>query len=215
MVVSPSLASSDWFDLRETISAMDQLPIFSWHIDIEDGVFVPSMTFGPKIVRHIRRHTTRPITVHLQVVNPLKTLHELVPSDCDLVYVHGSGQYLVALLEAGRQLGFKMGLAIGLDSDLNTLLPLVPQVDRILVVSTNPYTGDIQFEPRAWDLIKTIGTHCRIYGRALAVDGGVDSDRIPELSRLGVDECVIGRAIFSKPDPYTALSDLLHTISLN
>jgi ribulose-phosphate 3-epimerase len=205
---SPSLASADWWALDEVVGRLERVAISSWHVDIEDGSFVPTMTFGPRVIGGLRRRTGRPIAVHLQVREPGRWLRLLVGEGADVVYLHGTGSELSRLLGEAGALGLEAGVAVRYGAPLAALLPAMEVARRVLVVSSDPEGGDRRFEPDAWRQIAALVPVCRQRRLPLAVDGAVTAEMVPRLAAAGVDECVVGRALFRAASIETGWAEL-------
>ncbi len=162
------------------------------HIDIEDGVFIPSFTVGPRIVRVIRQAVSLPIDVHLQTDRPEHWVLPAVQSGADLVLFHPEATaYPFRLTRMIHDAGARAGAALLLATPIGALLPYLDQLDEILLMSADPDPAD-SFSPLVLDKARELSHR----GATVQLDGGVTRERMHELSETGVQVAVAGRAVF-------------------
>ena len=200
--VSPSIASADQTRIAHEIERLgDAYP--NLHVDIEDGNFVPNITFGMKTVRAIRSVTRKPFSVHLMVTNPLDYVDELAGLGCSHVFVHVEGQqYLLRVLNRIRSYGARAGIALNPVSDVRAYEYLLDACDAVLFMTSEPDGAGEGFQERVLGKVRAYpGVECW-------VDGGVTLERLAELERAGVDVAVMGRHVFGSPDPAALLRSI-------
>jgi ribulose-phosphate 3-epimerase len=209
--VAPSILSADFARLREEIAAVEAAGADFIHVDVMDGQFVANLTFGPIVVRGIRRMTRLPLDVHLMIVDPLRHVPAFVGAGADHVTVHVEAVEDPA--EAARAIrahGVRAGLAIKPGTPPERLIDALAGCDIALVMTVEPGAGGQPFLPASPERIAAIRRAVETGGLdcLIEVDGGIDSDTAPVAARAGADTFVAGHSIFRAPDPAEALRAL-------
>lgn len=174
------------------------------HVDVMDGVFVPNLTFGAKIIETCKRLTKLPLDVHLIVVEPEKYFDSFAAAGADTLTIHvETAPHLNRQLARIRELGCKAGAVVNPGTPVEALRDVMDNLDLLLIMSVNPGYGGQKFIPssvgkiaRARALLDEAGSRA-----ALEVDGGVTRDTITACWRAGADTFVAGNAVFSAADP--------------
>ena len=209
--IAPSILSADLFKLGEEVRRVEKAGADWLHVDIMDGHFVPNLSFGPAVVRSLKGKTTLPLDVHLMVEKPTQFLEPFVQAGADLLTVHLEAQdALVDTLRQIRRLGVKAGVSIKPDTDPQLLAPVLSEVDLVLIMCVYPGFGGQSFLPASPARIKQVRTLIDACGRNiwLEVDGGINVQTAPVVSKAGADALVAGNAIFSAADPVSALNQI-------
>lgn len=194
MIVAPSITSGDCSRLAEMAQLIERGGADAIHLDIEDGVFIPTFTVGPRVIPPIREITELPIQVHLQVMHPERWVEPVVEAGADLVVFHPEAtRYPFRVIELVRQAGARAGVAVLLGTPISEVMPVVEAVDHVLVMAADPGPAD-GFHHAALDKVRAI----RKQVREIAVDGSVDSTVIPIIEEAGVTTVVAGRAVFQR-----------------
>lgn len=207
--IAPSLASADQSRLGSAVLEAVRGGADLIHLDIEDGVFIPSLTFGPATVRDLRPLTTLPFDVHLEVVDPERYLHPVVEAGADIVTIQVEAtRFPYRLLEMTKGMGTKAGLAFVAATPLDVLAPVMDLVDVIHLMTAEPNGSGAHFMPGLLDKIR----HTRelVAGRAIdiEVDGGINLEVVARVVEAGATVLVAGRAIWGAPDPAEAIRAL-------
>ncbi|OQX70598.1 MAG: ribulose-phosphate 3-epimerase [Candidatus Cloacimonas sp. 4484_275] len=201
--IAPSLLSADFMNLAEEITKVQIAGADILHLDVMDGHFVPNLTFGMPIVRQIKNISSLPLDVHLMVENPQNYLEELVKLKVEYVSVHQEAvvhlHRQIAIIKSGN---LKAGVALNPATPVETLYPILPDLDFVLIMSVNPGFGGQQFLPLVYEKIKTLRKRAERVNPALEieVDGGVNDENAPRLVSAGVDILVAGSYIFKSED---------------
>jgi ribulose-phosphate 3-epimerase len=195
MKISSSIASANPLRLEEEILQLkDQYDDI--HIDIEDGNFIPNITFGMKTIRAIRTITRIPFSFHLMVTNPydyLDDIYQLAPS---IVFVHvESIPYIRDFIHRVKSKNVKCGIAFNPKTKVEPYLYILKEIDAVLILTTEPDGKGQLFIEEMLEKVKTIREHH--ISLDIWVDGGVSFGMINELARIGVTNTVLGRAIFN------------------
>lgn len=194
-VIVPSVASCDQVRIADELSRIG-VCYPNLHVDIEDGNFVPNITFGMKTVHAIRGVTDKPFSVHLMVSDPLDYIDDLCGLGCSHLFVHvESGQYVRRCLNRVRSHGVRAGIALNPVSDVRSFEYLLDDCDAILYMTSEPDgAGELFQEP--------VARKIRAFrGIETWVDGGVRHDMLTRLGKMGVDVVVMGRDVFGSEDP--------------
>ncbi|KAF0141231.1 MAG: Ribulose-phosphate 3-epimerase [Stygiobacter sp.] len=205
-ILAPSILTADFSNLAQQIRYVE-LGGANWiHCDIMDGQFVPNITFGPIVLKAIRKSTKLPIDAHLMIKSPDNLLEEFINAGANYVTVHQEEVvHLHRTLTRIKELGAKAGVALNPATPVSTLKEVFPIVDMILVMSVNPGFGGQKFIESSVAKIKELDTLRaeNYYQYLIQVDGGISLDNIKRVSEAGCNSFVIGNSIF-KHDNITA-----------
>jgi len=177
-----------------------------------DGVFVPNLTFGAKVIETVRKLTRLPLDVHLMVVEPEKYFDAFAKAGADVLTIHvEAAPHLHRQLARIRELGCRAGVTLNPGTPLSAVEEVAGDVDLLLVMSVNPGFGGQQFIERSVDKVRRAralldGAGNR--GATLEVDGGINRETIARCWRAGADTFVAGNAIFSAADPQAEIGAL-------
>ena len=193
--ISPSVASADPLNLRRAVEYAERCGYEDLHIDIEDGNFIPNITFGMRTVRALRGATHLPFSFHLMVLHPESYLEEVMALGPSIVFAHVEAlAYPSNFTGHMREAGVRSGLALNPKTPVEPLAYILQDLDGILVMTSEPDGRGQLFLPQVLEKIRTV--------RRLApsveiwADGGIRRSQLVELERLGVRVTVMGRAVF-------------------
>jgi len=208
----PSLLSADFSRLAGEIAAVEGAGADFLHLDVMDGQFVPSLTFGPLLVEGVRRLTALPLDAHLMVVEPLRFLEGFARAGADHLTVHVEA--VADPLEAARAIrarGLRAGLSIKPGTPVERLLPVLPELDIALLMTVEPGKGGQAFLPESPERIARLRAAIDAggYDCLLQVDGGIGPGTAPIAARAGADAFVAGHSVFrAEGGPAAALRAL-------
>lgn len=208
VAVAPSLLAADFTRLTEEIAAVEIAGVEFLHLDVMDGHFVPNLTFGPMLVKAIRRVSTVVLDTHLMIENPDKYITSFLDAGADVLVIHAEASTDVSRdLSAIRSRQRKNGLAINPDNPLENVERFLDEVDLLLVMSVFPGFGGQKFMesvlPKVEKAVKI--REQRGLDFAVEIDGGIGPENAHRARDAGADILVAGTAIYRTPDYQAAI----------
>ena len=194
--VAPSLLSADFAHLDREIISVEEAGSDLLHIDVMDGHFVPNITIGPEVVKHIRKITKLPLDVHLMIENPQKYLKPFISAGSDMITVHIEAASVFQIRRMSKLLkarGIKFGVSLNPATPLKKIKPVLGFVDFVLVMSVNPGFGGQAFISNALIKIRQLRS---IFSKDITVDGGINQETAREVIKAGANILVAGSYIF-------------------
>lgn len=203
-ILAPSVLSADFNNLGRDIEMINRSQADWFHVDVMDGVFVPNISFGFPIIKHIKKISTKPLDVHLMIVNPDRYIEEFAKVGADWLTVHFEAcNHLHRTIQTIHNFGMKAGIALNPHTPVQSLVDIIQEIDLVLIMSVNPGFGGQKFISNTYkkveetrELIEQSGSKAII-----EVDGGVDLSNIQKLIDAGAKALVAGNAVFGTENP--------------
>ena len=198
-ILSPSMLAADFSKLGEELSAIEKGGAQYLHIDVMDGLFVPSISFGMPVIKSLRKCSDLVFDVHLMIEKPERYIREFAASGADIITVHAEAStHLDRTLTAIREAGCKAGVALNPSTPLNVLEYVLDKVDMVLVMSVNPGYGGQKYLPSMTRKIRQLRDMLDQSGLNIdiEVDGGVNLQNVETILDAGANVIVAGSAVF-------------------
>lgn len=208
--IIPSLASADPLRMAEQIGRLGEHPFL--HLDIEDGNFIPNITFGMKTVRAVSGFTDKELDAHLMVTNPGDYLEELSENRVKRIAFHIEAvPYPAVYLNRIRERGGKAGLAFNCMEPVDSALPYEDSLDYVLIMTSEPDGREQAFNPY---MLKKIRRAREIFSDRIEimVDGGISEETAKQAAEAGADILVMGRAVWGAEEPERKISEIMESI---
>jgi len=209
--IAPSLLAANFAYLADAVELVNKSSADMLHLDIMDGRFVPNISFGIPVVRDVGKVSTKPLDVHLMIVEPEKYVEEFRRAGADIITVHLEAcNHLHRVIQQIKDTGAAAGVAINPHSSVDLLDDVLEDVDMILVMSVNPGFGGQKFIYRSLKKLEMLRE--KIISRnldvKLEVDGGVGLQNAEKILQAGADILVAGSSVFSAEDPLDTIDRL-------
>jgi ribulose-phosphate 3-epimerase len=207
--ISPSLLSADFANLERDIKRVEEAGADWLHIDVMDGHFVPNITIGVPVVASIRKTTRLPLDVHLMIENPEKFVEAFAKAGADIITFHYEAvAHAGALIRKIKALGVKAGISIKPKTPAEAVLPYLPELDLVLVMTVEPGFGGQEFLQDCAQKIAVIKKHAP-ENLIIQVDGGINAATAKICTNLGANSLVAGNYIFKSADLKAAIASLM------
>lgn len=211
IIIAPSLLSADFGNLQRDIEMVNNSKADWFHVDVMDGLFVPNISFGQPIIKHIKKHANKPLDVHLMIVQPERYISSFAEVGADIITIHQEASiHLHRTIYQIKENNIKAGVVLNPSTPINTLEDIVQDLDLVLLMSVNPGFGGQKFIENTYkkisqlkELILKTNSNCLI-----EVDGGVNVNNAPKLVECGANALVAGSAVFKAENPTEYISKL-------
>lgn len=210
-IITPSILAADFANLERELKMLNASEADWIHVDIMDGLFVPNISFGIPVVESIKKHSTKPLDVHLMIVQPEKYVEAFFKAGADLISVHLEAcPHLHRNIQQIKSFGIKAGIAINPHTPANTLSEIIADIDLVCVMSVNPGFGGQKFIENTYSKVKEIKQLIvdKKSKALIEIDGGVNLQNASALLQAGADVLVAGNFVFSSGNPQETIQRL-------
>lgn len=210
-LIAPSVLAADFANLQRDVEMLNRSAADYIHVDIMDGMFVPNISFGMPVCAAIKRHATKPLDVHLMIVEPDRYLEDFRSAGADILTVHYEAcPHLHRTLQHIREVGALPSVAINPHTPVALLADILGEVAQVLIMSVNPGFGGQSFIENTYRKVRQLAQMRTEAGLdfKIEIDGGVNDENAPLLVEAGADVLVAGSFVFKSSDPLATIRAL-------
>ena len=208
--ISPSILSADFTDIKNQIKAVEDAGANRLHIDVMDGHFVPNLTFGPFIIKQLRKVTDIHFETHLMIKDPHKYLQDYIDAGSDtLIFHYEASTDIDRDIKTIKDNNVLAGIAINPDTDPDVLKPYINNIDYILIMSVYPGFGGQSFIQDTLDSMRKLSELRKDREFLIGVDGGVNLETINAVYNTGVDITIVGSGLYKAPNIKERFDELM------
>ena len=210
-LIAPSMLAADFSNLAQDIAVVNQSDADWFHLDVMDGVFVPNISFGMPVIKSMAKHTTKPLDVHLMIVEPDRYIQTFADLGADVLTVHVEAcTHLHRSLQSIKAAGMKAGVALNPHTPVASLSHIIADIDLVCLMSVNPGFGGQSFIEATYEKVRELRTLIdeNKASALIEIDGGVTDQNASQLVAAGADVLVAGSYVFSASDPTATIANL-------
>ncbi len=210
-LIAPSLLSADFANLKDDIDLINRSKADWFHVDVMDGVFVPNISFGQPIIKHIKKHAKKPLDVHLMIVDPDRYFEDFKNAGADILTIHYEAcTHLHRSIQAIKALNMKAGVVLNPHTPIHVLEDIITELDVVLLMSVNPGFGGQKFIENTYQKITKLKELIsnKNANTLIEVDGGVTIENTPKLLSAGANVLVAGNTVFGSENPEETIAKL-------
>jgi ribulose-phosphate 3-epimerase len=210
-LIAPSVLAADFANLQRDSEMLNESQADWFHIDIMDGVFVPNISFGMPVLKAIAKHATKPLDVHLMIVNPDQYIETFAELGSAVLTVHYEAcDHLHRTFQKIKSCGMKAGVALNPHTPISVLESIIKDVDVVCIMSVNPGFGGQSFIEETYTKVEELKAMITKKGSnaLIEIDGGVTNKNAKQLIDAGADVLVAGSYVFGAEDPIKTIEGL-------
>lgn len=210
-LIAPSMLAADFSNLVRDIAVVNQSDADWFHLDVMDGVFVPNISFGMPVIKSMAKHTTKPLDVHLMIVEPDRYIQTFADLGADVLTVHVEAcTHLHRSLQSIKAAGMKAGVALNPHTPVTSLSQVIADIDLVCLMSVNPGFGGQSFIEATYEKVRELRTLIdeNKASTLIEIDGGVTDQNASQLVAEGANVLVAGSYVFSASDPTATIANL-------
>ena len=199
--ISPSILSADFSKLGSEILNLEKAKADLIHIDVMDGHFVPNITIGPEVISKLRKYTSLPFDVHLMISPVNNFIKNFAEAGADIITIHPEAtENLVDSINKIKSFKKKVGISLNPETSIDKVMPVLNQIDLVLVMSVNPGFGGQKFMKEVLDKVKILRKEIdsKQLKTQIEIDGGINFENAKMAKNAGVDILVSGTTIFKE-----------------
>lgn len=211
VILAPSMLSCDFANVQRDVEMINRSEADWFHIDIMDGVFVPNISFGLPVLKAMKKHATKPMDVHLMIVNPDNYVEDFKNAGADILTVHYEAcTHLHRSIQLIKSHDMKAGVALNPHTNVDVLKSVIRDLDLVLIMSVNPGFGGQKFIEQAVEKVTELKQMIKDTGSSalIEIDGGVNLETGKRLVDAGADALVAGSFVFKSDNPEQTIADL-------
>lgn len=198
-ILAPSILSADFNVLGEQIQTVAKAGAQYIHVDVMDGIFVPSISYGMPVIKSVRKSTDAVFDVHLMITEPVRYIRDFVDSGADIITVHVEAcKDIDETIRDIKVCGVRAAVAINPETPVDKIMPYLDDIDMALVMSVHPGFGGQKFIPDVLDKVRIIRSYYRDNNmdKDIEIDGGINFDNLPEVLEAGANVIVAGSSVY-------------------
>lgn len=210
-LIAPSLLAADFGNLQRDVEMVNDSKADWHHIDVMDGVFVPNISYGMPVIKAIKQYATKPLDVHLMIVDPDRYINAFAELGAEILTVHyETCMHLHRTIQAIKTAGMKAGVALNPHTNINLLEDIISDLDLVLIMSVNPGFGGQSFIENTYIKVRNLKEliNKKNASTLIEIDGGVTTANAQQLVTAGADVLVAGSFVFKSDNPTQTISDL-------
>ncbi len=198
-ILAPSILSADFNVLGEQIQTVAKAGAQYIHVDVMDGIFVPSISYGMPVIKSVRKSTDAVFDVHLMITEPVRYIRDFADSGADIITVHVEAcKDIDETIRDIKACGVRAAVAINPETPVDKIMPYLDDIDMALVMSVHPGFGGQKFIPDVLDKVRIIRSYYRDNNmdKDIEIDGGINFDNLPEVLEAGANVIVAGSSVY-------------------